>query len=165
MKVKLGLGTVITFALILLVGGVMIFRSMQMSRRPPIIERQVIGETTGIAPVPEFLLGHTVLLQLSAEQQQRIRDLASAYRSEIAGSKKKLTAAADAYQRYLEKYAKSGTVNPDDLQKAGTEVRRLSIVVATTRHAYWAQARALLSPSQQRKIDAMLHNATAKDLQ
>jgi hypothetical protein len=165
-KSRFGAGTLIAIILALLVGGYAIYQQRVRAARPPIIERQVTGTSPrGIAPTPEFLLRHTKELVLISEQVKGITAIAAAYRKDIAPVQKQLTVAADQYRQYLQQEQRANRVDAAQLDTRGADVRRLSGVMTTTRHAYWRQAKAVLTAAQVKTLEPLLTHLTANDLQ
>ncbi|MHB9133343.1 MAG: hypothetical protein ACYDBB_19930 [Armatimonadota bacterium] len=166
MKSRFGAGTLIAIIIALLVGGYSFYQQRVRAARPPVVERQVTGNgPRGIAPTPEFLIRHAQELRLTAAQVKKVTGIASAYRKDIAPVKKQLTIAADQYRQYLQQQQQASRVDSMQLDAHGADVRRLSAVMTTARHAYWRQAKAVLTATQQKTLDALLADITARDLQ
>jgi len=163
---RIGVGTLITFGLALIIGGYSVYQQRQAAARRPVVERQVQGTSlSGIAPVPEFLLRHRQELSLSSEQVQKITAIAATYRRDIAPAKRQVDIAAEEYQKYLERAQDEKRPAPIDIDRQGETVRRLSRVLATARHSYWKQVCAVLTPQQQQQADALAARAQSNDLQ
>jgi hypothetical protein len=113
--------------------------------------------------VPEFLLRHRGELTLSAEQVKKITVVAAAYRHDIAPFKPQVAAATAAYQKYLERTQNEKRPEMAEIEKQGAEVQRLSNILATSRHSYWKQARAVLTPQQQQRADALVTTQAKPD--
>ncbi|MHB9026106.1 MAG: hypothetical protein ACYC7E_18355 [Armatimonadota bacterium] len=166
LPLHIGVGTLITVGLALIIGGYSVYQHYREAYRPPIIERQVQGAALkGIAPVPEFLLRHRQELSLSSAQAQKITVIAATYRRDIAPTKRQVDIAAEEYQKYLERAQDEKRPDPIDIDRQGATVRRLSRILATARHSYWKQARAVLTPTQQQQADALAARAISNDLQ
>ena len=166
MKFRLGTGTMLTVLLALGIGGYSVYQQRRLSAQPPLIERTVQGATApGIAPVPEFLLGHRAALGLSDAQAQRIHALAASYRKDVAPYQQQLRPVSADYQQQVERAQGGKRLSIQQLQQAGSDVQRVSSIMATTRQSYWRQARAVLTTAQQAKLDGMLAGVKLRDLQ
>lgn len=166
MKIRIGAGTIIAVLLALLVGGYFIYQQRKAARQPPIIERQIQGVTHGIAPVPEFALRQAEALRLTPVQREKIQHLATAYRADIAPTKKQLDAEADRYQKYLESAAKANkSIKRKDMEQNSEEIQRLSGIISTTRHSYWQKVLSVLTPEQQQAATKLVGDAKRTDLQ
>ena len=166
MKFRFGIGTAIALLLALAAIGVTLYRHHQETTKPPIIEREVRGNTShGIAPVPEFLLRHRQELGLSDTQVQRITRIAAQYRKDIVPVDEKLVAADKNFQQYVERHKNEPRPDTQQIEGNGSEIQRLSAVKFATRFAYWQQSRKVLNDTQQPRADALAKQATLKDLQ
>lgn len=166
MKLRFGVGTVITLILVLAIVGYALYRQRQVANQPPLVEHEVQGTTPrDIAPAPEFLLRHQAPLALTPDQVQRITTIAAAYRKEVAPFQRQLADAAGQYAKYMQRGKGDRRPTVQDIQAGGADVQRLSSLVATTRHRYWRQAREVLTAQQQRTVSQLLSQATISDLQ
>lgn len=166
MKFRIGAGTIVTLVLVLLIGGYGVYQQRRSAAQPPVVERTVQGTTPhGVAPVPEFLLRHRADLVLSEGQGRRIQKIATAYRKDIWPYQQRMKTASAAYQKTMERRQQGKRPSVQELQRSSGDVQQLSSVVVTTRHAYWRQARAVLTPPQQKKADDLVAKATLRDLQ
>jgi len=165
MKLKLGMGTIITFLIVLAIGGMSVAQRMKGDAHPPVIERKVEVTTShGIAPAPEFLLRHKKGLALTAAQEGEITRLAAAYRKDIAPLQRQADAAMKDYQQYMDRAQKGPRPDTQTLQAQGGDVQHLSSVMAATRQAYWKRAQGMLTETQRRQVDALMPQATLNDL-
>lgn len=165
MKFRIGAGTIVTVLAALLIGGYGVYQQRKAAVQPPVVERTVQGTTPrGIAPVPEFLIRHQNDLQLSASQVKRLRAIAAAYRKDIAPYQQQMSAAATAYQQRVERTKAKERPTMQELQRASGDVQRVSNIVVTTRHAYWQQARRVLTAPQRAQADGLIAKATLQDL-
>lgn len=166
MKFRIGAGTIIAILVALAIGGYSIYQQRRIAAQPPVVERVVQGSTPhGIAPVPEFLLRHRTEFALSNAQAQRIRAIAAAYRKDVAPYQQRMNTASADYQKKVERTQSGKRLSVQELQQAGGVVQQLSSIVVTTRHSYWQQARAVLTPQQQAQVDGVVSQATLPDLQ
>lgn len=165
MKVRMGAATIVTLVLVLLIGGYNVYQQRRSAAQPPIVERTVQGTTPhGVAPVPEFLLRHQAELALNAAQMQRLRAIAKAYRKDIAPYQQQLETAEAAYEKTVKRGQQGARPSLQELQQNSGEMQHVSRIVVTTRHAYWRQARAELTASQQQQADQLISKATLQDL-
>jgi hypothetical protein len=165
-KFRIGAGTLITVLLALVIGGYGVYQQRRLAAQPPVVERVVQGATpAGIAPVPEFLLRHRAALALSDAQVKRLHAIAAAYRKDVAPYQQQMHTASAGYQHKVEVAQHGKRPSLQQLQNAGGDVQQLSSVVVTTRHAYWQQARAVLTARQQAQADALVSLATLRDLE
>jgi len=165
MKLKLGMGTIITFLIVLAIGGMSVAQRMKNDAHPPIIERKVeVTTPLGIAPAPEFLLRHNNELALTETQVKQISTLAAAYRKDIAPVQRQLDDAAKGYQQYMAQAKQGPRPDTQKLQAQGGDVQHLSSVLAATRQAYWGRARGLLTEKQQIYLSSLVRQATIDDL-
>lgn len=159
-------GSLIMLLLALGMGGYSVYQHYRETHRPPVIEHHLQGTSPrGIAPAPEFALRQRALLALTPEQVQHITRLAAAYRREIAPVQRRLKSAAEIYQKFLERESASARPQITEIETRGADVRQLSGVLVTTRHAYWQQVRALLTPVQQQRLDEQIKKARLDELQ
>lgn len=166
MKFRIGAGTLITVLLALAVGGYSIYQQRRTAAQPPVIERTVQGAGPhGIAPVPEFVLRHRAELALSDAQAARIQRIAAAYREDVAPYQQQVQKVSADYQKKMERVQQGRRLNQQELQHAGDDVQQVSRILVTTRHAYWQQARAVLTKQQQMQVDGVISKATLRDLQ
>ncbi len=155
--------TLITLIVVLMVGGFLAYQQRRAMSRPPVVQREVRGTVAGVAPAPEFLLRHQREVQLTADQRERVQQIATRYRRDVAPAEARLEAASRQYQQYLTQ-TEARKPSTKDLAERGAEVSRLSGVIAATRHSYWQQARSVLTPPQQAKVDKLVESATLRDL-
>ncbi|HEY3379962.1 MAG TPA: hypothetical protein VGL77_21010 [Armatimonadota bacterium] len=166
LKLRFGAGTIVALVLALVFVGYTFVQGRRKAVTAPVIERHVIGdEAEGIAPVPEYLLRHQQELTLSTAQVTRVRRVADAYRRDIAPVQQQLTIATKKYQQYVERAQGATRPTIQELNAQSATYQRLSRVKTTTRHAYWQQARALLTPAQRQRVDALCKQARLQDLQ
>lgn len=151
----------IFLVIIVAVGGFLYLRQRSKPPRPVVVAREVSG-TRGVAPAPEFLLKHAAELNLTAAQRARVEAVARAYRRDIAPTQEKLERATEQYQQYL-RSAKARR-SAEELAAHGSEVQRLSAVVASTRRAYWEQAEGALTPAQRSIAETLARRGTVRDL-
>lgn len=164
MKFRLGYGTTIALIIAAVLLGTHFYQKRQAMARRPVVERQVMGMTRGIAPAPEFTLRHREELQLTVAQARKITALATAYRKEIAPVQTRLDAAAREYDSYMTRTAAQPHPKTQDITGHSGEVQRLSGVLATTRHAYWQRVLTVLTPAQQQSAQRLLAQATLTDI-
>lgn len=166
MKFRIGAGTLVTVLLALAIGGYGVYQQRKIAVQPPVVERVVQGDTPhGIAPVPEFVLRHRAELALNDAQLQRIQKIATAYRKDVAPYQQRMQRASADYQQNMDRAQHGKRLSRQELQQAGADMQQLSSIVVTTRHAYWQQARAVLTEKQQAQVDGLVSQATLRDLQ
>ena len=166
MKFRIGAGTIITVVIALAIGGYGVYQQRRIAAQPVVVERTVQGATPqGVAPVPEFILRHRTDLVLSEVQVQRIHKIATAYRKDVGPYQQRMKTASAEYQKTMERRQQGKHLSLQELQRSSGDVQQVSSVVVTTRHAYWEQARAVLSAPQQTQVDKLVSTATLQDLQ
>ncbi|MHB0935663.1 MAG: hypothetical protein ACYC6A_04675 [Armatimonadota bacterium] len=165
MKFKFGYGTVIAVIIAAAIIGTQVYQKRQAAARGPVVERQVYGMSHGVAPAPEYVLRYRKELQLTDGQVKKITALATAYRKEIAPVHTRLNTAARAYENYMERTAEQPRHKTQEVTGHSGEVQRLSGVLATTRHAYWARVLATLTATQRQTAQQLVTQAKLTDLQ
>lgn len=165
MKFRIGPATMITLIIVAMIAGYSLYQQHRTNAQPPVIERQVSGATAaGIAPVPEFLLRHRAELALTAEQVAKLKGISAAFRKDIAPMQRQLTASAAAYRQYLDRTRTNNRPKAGEIESQSADIQRWSGVMATTRQAYWQQARDVLTATQRQRADALLAKVTVADL-
>ena len=166
MKFRIGAGTLITVVIALIVGGYSVLQQRRIASQPPVVERTIEGASPqGVAPVPEFLLRHTSTLHLTHTQTQAIAGIAAQYRREMAPITQKLQAASTEFRQYMDRDTLTTRHTKQDVSQHSAELQRWSHVVVAMRHAYWQQARAVLTSAQRRQADTLASKATLQDMQ
>ncbi|OPZ84291.1 MAG: hypothetical protein BWY76_01905 [bacterium ADurb.Bin429] len=165
MKLKFGYGTVIALIIAAVLIGTQVYQKRQAAARGPVVERQVHGMSHGVAPTPEYALRYREALHLTEEQVTTITALATAYRKEVAPVHARLNTAARTYENYMERTAEQSRPKTQEVTGHSGEVQRLSGVLATTRHAYWARVLAALTAPQRQTAQQLATQAKLTDLQ
>jgi hypothetical protein len=165
LKFRLGAGTIVTVLAALLIGGYGVYQQRKAAAQPPVVERTVQGTAPrGIAPVPEFLLRHQADLQLTAAQVKRLHAIAAAYRKDIAPYQQQATTVAADYQQQIERAKAEKRPSLQEIQRAGGDIQKISNTLVMTRHAYWQQARTVLTTQQRARADGLVAKSTLQDL-
>ena len=165
MKAKFRLSSLIILLAALGFGGYQAYRFHQAAARPPVIERKIERNSPrGLAPVPEYLLRQAPALALTPAQVAQVTRIAAAYRHDVAPALKQLDAASKNYADYVDRHGQGTRLSLQEVEKHAADVRGLSSVVVTTRHAYWQQARAVLTAPQRRQAEELLKHSTLNDL-
>ena len=165
MRLHFGAGTIITLTVAMMIGGYALYQQQRTNAQPPVVERQLRGVTAGgIAPAPEFLLRHRRELQLAANQVRQIEHLAAAFRADIAPVQQKMSTAAAAYRKFMERDRHGIRPEQQEIDGRAADIERWSGVMATTRQAYWQRARSILTDTQRDRLASLLPKATLDDL-
>jgi len=129
---------------------------------PPVVQSRVIPggpAPTRFAPEMGVLLEGAGALNLTPQQQSKLRALTEDWRRFSGPLKRELDNEATKFREFAEEEAKSGKGNLVELQRRAEPVSQFSREYGNLKLEYWERAMQILTPSQRKRAEELRQRA------